>query len=130
MADHPTDAPVGITLNVVTALIASLAIGIGIDYTIHTAYRIRIEVAHGGTQRDVLERVLMSTGRAVLINALSVAAGFLVLVASELTPFRTFGGLSALSIGMAAVGALTIYPVLLMTLDRRYLTPPSQGGTR
>jgi len=119
----------GFTLNLATALIASLAIGIGIDYTIHTAYRIRIEVANGGTLRDVLERVFLSTGRAVLINALAVMAGFLVVCASELTILKHFGGLSALSIGIAAIGALTIYPVLVMTFDRRYITPTAPGPT-
>ncbi len=113
----------GITLNIVTALIASLAIGIGIDYTIHTAYRIRTEVAAGGSEREVLERTFMTTGRAVLVNALAVSAGFVVLVASELSPFKTFGGLTALSIAIAAVGSLTVYPVLILALDRRYITP-------
>ncbi|MGC4120850.1 MAG: MMPL family transporter [Myxococcales bacterium] len=135
---------VGITLNIVTALIASLAIGIGIDYTIHTSYRVKVEAAAGGTQREVLERVFKSTGRAVLINALAVMAGFLVIVASEISAIRVFGWLSALSIGVAAIAALTLYPILVMTLDPKYMTPPnptpatpapasqplpSQGGT-
>jgi len=133
----------GVTLNIVTALIASLAIGIGIDYTIHTAYRIRAEAAQGGTPRDILQRVYSTTGRAVLINAVAVMAGFLVIVASEISLLRVFGWLSALSIGLSAVGALTIYPVLVMALDPRCFTPsapassqppapdiqPSQGGT-
>jgi hypothetical protein len=128
----------GVTLNLATALIASLAIGIGIDYTIHTAYRIHIESGQGGTAREVLDRVFLSTGRAVLINALAVIAGFLVIVASELNIIKQFGGLSALSIGIASIAALTIYPVLIMTLDPRYIapaagsdsdTPPAQGGT-
>jgi hypothetical protein len=72
-------------------------------------------------------------------------AGFLVIVASEISAIRVFGWLSALSIGVAAVAALTIYPVLVMTLDPQYIAPPgpapagppapepqlqtSQGGT-
>ncbi|MBN2361531.1 MAG: MMPL family transporter [Deltaproteobacteria bacterium] len=121
----------GVTLNLATALIASLAIGIGIDYTIHTAYRIRIEAGQGGTLYGVLERVFLSTGRAVLINALAVIAGFVVIVASELNIIKQFGGLSALSIGIAAGSALTIYPVLVMTFDRRYIAPsaPAPGPT-
>jgi hypothetical protein len=116
----------GFTLNLATALIASLAIGIGIDYTIHTAYRLRIEARRGGPLRQVLERVFLTTGRAVLINALAVMGGFLVIVASELIIIKHFGGLSALSIGMAAIGALTIYPVLVITLDRDFLTTTAE----
>lgn len=119
----------GVTLNIVTALIASLAIGIGIDYTIHTSYRVRFEAALGGTQREVLERVFKSTGRAVLINALAVMAGFLVIVFSEISAIREFGWLSALSIGVAALAALTLYPVLVMALDPRYITPAAPGPT-
>ena len=83
--------------------------------------------------REVLERVFRSTGRAVLINALAVMAGFLVIVASELIILKHFGALCALSIGLTALGALTIYPVLILTFDRRTIAPaasPPELATR
>jgi predicted RND superfamily exporter protein len=70
------DVPVNIT----TALIASLAVGIGIDYTIHFIDAFKREYREGG---DFMYRTFAGAGKAILINAVSVGAGFSVLALSQ-----------------------------------------------
>ncbi len=97
-----------------TMMIGSIAIGIGIDYTIHVATRLRIEMLAGGSQGEILARIFVTTGKAVLINALAVMAGFLVLLASEMLPLQVFGWLTAACMFLSALGALTLFPALAL----------------
>jgi predicted RND superfamily exporter protein len=108
----------GITINIATALIASLAVGIGIDYTIHFIDAFKREYKTGG---DYLYRTLAGTGKAILINAVSVGAGFCVLVFSQFRILAQFGGLIALSMGISAVVSLTVIPVLLTTVKPKFI---------
>ncbi|MDR1247676.1 MAG: MMPL family transporter, partial [Treponema sp.] len=107
-----------ITINIATALIASLAVGIGIDYTIHFIDAFKREYAAGG---DYLYRTFAGAGKAILINAVSVGAGFGVLVLSQFRLMAQFGGLIALSMGISATVSLTVIPVLLVTVKPRFI---------
>jgi predicted RND superfamily exporter protein len=100
---------VGITLNMATALIASLAVGIGIDYTIHFMESFKRECREGG---DFLKRTFASCGRAIIINAVSVGGGFAVLVFSQFHMLAELGGLIALNMLITAIVSLTLMPVL------------------
>jgi predicted RND superfamily exporter protein len=107
-----------ITINIATALIASLAVGIGIDYTIHFIDAFKREYAAGG---DYLYRTFAGAGKAILINAVSVGAGFGVLILSQFRLMAQFGGLIALSMGISAVVSLTVIPVLLETIKPKFI---------
>jgi predicted RND superfamily exporter protein len=107
-----------ITINVATALIASLAVGIGIDYTIHFIDAFKREYSDGG---DYLYRTFAGAGKAILINAVSVGAGFGVLVLSQFRLMAQFGGIIALSMGISAVISLTVIPVLLETIRPKFI---------
>jgi predicted RND superfamily exporter protein len=107
-----------ITINVATALIASLAVGIGIDYTIHFIDAFKREYAAGG---DYLYRTFAGAGKAILINAVSVGASFGVLALSQFRVMAQFGGLIALSMGISAFVSLTVIPVLLMAVRPKFI---------
>ena len=111
----------GIKLNIGTALIASVAVGIGIDYTIHFIDFFKHEYSrdHGGG--EFLERVFSGCGKAILINALSVGAGFAVLTFSRFRILAEFGGLIALSMVITALVSLILIPVLLTTVKPRFI---------
>jgi predicted RND superfamily exporter protein len=109
----------GIKLNIGTALIASLAVGIGIDYTIHFIESFKREYQSGGT--DFLRRAFSSCGKAILINAVSVGAGFSVLAFSRFKILAEFGALIALSMVITAVVSLTVIPVLLITVKPNFI---------
>jgi predicted RND superfamily exporter protein len=108
----------GITLNMETALIASLAVGIGIDYTIHFIETFKREFQNGG---DYLYRTFAGSGKAILINAVSVGASFAVLGFSQLIIVGQFGFLVCLCMGSSALISLTVIPVLLETVRPKFI---------
>ena len=108
----------GITLNMGTALVSSLAVGIGIDYTIHFMEFFKQEYQRGG---DFLRRTFSGCGKAILINAVSVGAGFAVLALSNFRMMTHMGGLIASSMFITAIVSLTLMPVLLMVFKPRFI---------
>jgi hypothetical protein len=61
----------------------------------------------------------MISGRAIVINVLSVAAGFLVLIFSNFVPLQYFGLLMAFSMFGSSLGAMTLLPVILILVHRK-----------
>lgn len=110
----------GIKLNIGTALIASLAVGIGIDYTIHFVESFKQEYK-SGRQNDFLRRTFSGCGKAIIVNAVSVGAGFGVLAFSQFRILSEFGALIALSMGISALVSLTVIPVLLMLIKPKFI---------
>ena len=112
----------GIPLNIGTVLVASVAMGIGIDYSIHfiSHYNHSLRVDHRSIGTAIEESILIS-GEAIMINFLSVSAGFLVLVFSQLIPMVYFGILIALSMLGSSMGAITLLPSLMLLEKRNKL---------
>src|SRR5690606_16001025 len=113
----------GMDFDVINALVASVVVGVGIDYSIHVYSRYREESVHGRGPRDAAITTLATTGRAVLLNAAAVAAGFLVLLLSVFPPLRVFGFLVALTMGVSSAAALTVLPALLLATDGARAVP-------
>jgi len=109
----------GIPLDIATVLVASVALGIGIDYSIHIITHFNHVYKETGDLDKTMEETIMITGRAIVINVMSVAAGFLVLVFSEMVPLQNFGLLVAMSMIGSGLGALTLLPVILILYYRR-----------
>ena len=106
-------------LDIITSLLASLAIGIGVDYAIHimNAYKRNISMGYS----NCLNAVYRTTGKAVLINAVSVAVGFLSLTISRFVPIRQMGILFAVSMIFACLASLIVLPIILNKLKPRFL---------
>ncbi|MDR2923584.1 MAG: MMPL family transporter, partial [Treponema sp.] len=109
----------GIKLNLATALISSLAVGIGIDYTIHFIEFFKHEYQSG--KADFLRQTFIGCGKAILINALSVSAGFGVLALSQFRIVAELGVLIALSMVITAFVSLTVIPALLMAIKPKFV---------
>lgn len=110
----------GISLNIATVLVASIALGIGIDYSIHIITHFSHAMAEkGSTVEKALQETLSVSGKAIVINVISVAAGFLVLLFSEMIPLQNFGLLVALSMIGSGLGALTLLPIVLILVNKK-----------
>jgi len=109
----------GIKLSLGTALISSLAVGIGIDYTIHFIEFFKHEYQSGGD--DFLRRTFIGCGKAIIINALSVGAGFGVLAFSQFKIIAELGLLIALNMLITAFVSLTVIPALLMVIKPKFI---------
>lgn len=103
-----------IPLDVITAVIASIAIGTGIDYTIHFITRYKIEYKkYKGDREKAISITLTTVGKGILFNALSVGLGFLVLLFGNVIPMRTLGGMLAISMLISSTSALVLLPMVL-----------------
>jgi predicted RND superfamily exporter protein len=111
----------GMTLNIATAMISSITIGIGIDYAIHFISRYREEYRTNGASALAVERTAATSGRAILFNAVAVIGGFMVLLFSAFSAFKSFGGLISLSMAVSALSALTVIPAIFTLWSPRFL---------
>jgi len=116
-----------IPLDNATAMIASAAIGLGIDYTIHVMIRFKKEYEANPDTKAALETTLATSGRAVLVNSLAVTLGFLVLLFSNMEPLRRFGYLMAITMVVSSVAALSIFPAAVLATKAKFLTRSVQG---
>jgi predicted RND superfamily exporter protein len=114
----------GIKLNIGTALVASIAIGIGIDYMIHYMAAYHRESLKPADGSDFLRRTFLTSGKAIIFNAASVGAGFAVLLLSRFNMLACLGGLMALTMGTSALVSLTVLPMLLTTLQPAFIKRP------
>ncbi|HOU97099.1 MAG TPA: MMPL family transporter, partial [Bacteroidales bacterium] len=109
----------GIPLDIATVLVGSIALGIGIDYSIHFISGFNAHLKENGDAEKAIEKTLLSSGKAIIINVTSVAAGFLVLLFSQLVPLQNFGLLVAISMFGSGLGSLTLLPVILILANRK-----------
>ncbi len=105
----------GISLDIATVMIASIAVGIGVDYSIHIFTRYLEEKEKQENEVLSLEKAIFTVGRANLYNAIAVIAGFSIILLSSFPPLKTFGGLTAITMVISFVGALIILPSLIMS---------------
>jgi hypothetical protein len=112
-----------IELNIVTAMLSSIMIGVGVDYTIHFLWRYREERQNGLAAEEAILRTLTTTGRGIVFNALSVVCGFAVLLISNFLPVKFFGFLVVISIGGCLLGALVLLPALCLVMRPSFLEP-------
>ncbi len=102
-----------IPLNTTTALLSSIAIGIGIDYAVHFIEQYRNNAIKSNDKLLVAQQTMAHSGRAISYNAVVVIAGFLVLLFSVFPPNRELGALVSLNMFTSFIGTITIMLVLL-----------------
>ena len=111
----------GIRLNIGTALVASAAVGIGIDYTIHYLAAYKNEYLASAGEGDYLRRTFMTCGKAIIFNAVSVGLGFAVLLLSQFNILAQLGGLIALTMATSSLASLTLLPVMLSVFNPKFV---------
>ena len=110
-----------IALDIATALIAGVVIGIGIDYFIHFVNRFKAEFKKASSVKEALERTMETTGVAILVNALAVGLGFMTLMFAKLVPLQNFGLLVAIAMLVSAAGAVILLPALILMTHSRFV---------
>jgi predicted RND superfamily exporter protein len=110
-----------IKLNLATAMISSVSIGVGIDYTIHFIEAYKHEYRLSGGAGDFLRRAYYISGTAILVDTLSVGLGFAVLWLSNFIMLRDFGLLVCLAMMISALSGLIIVPALLGLFKPKFI---------
>ncbi len=115
----------GHTINVITATIAAIAVGVGIDFSTHFTVRFREEFKDEPSRFPALRRAGEGTGGALALSALTSIIGFGVMALAPTPLFASFGELMAIMVLFAAVVALLVLPSLLIVV-----TPRRKGEER
>lgn len=102
----------GITLNLATSLVATVALGIAVDDSIHYFSRFNTESRRLANEELGVERALSSIIRPVTYTTAALCAGFLALVVSDLRSQVEFGVLAAATLFVAWLVDLTLSPAL------------------
>lgn len=111
----------GLELDIGNSLLSSIAIGIGVDYTIHLFWRLKYELSLGKEYTDAIRNTLKTTGRGIAINAVSVMIGFAVLFLSGLVILKTFAFLIIFSLLLCLLCALILVPAICMVARPKFL---------
>ncbi len=106
----------GYSINIVTATIAAVSVGIGIDFAIHFITRYREELERFGDRGRAVQAAGEGTGVALVASACSSAVGFGILAFAPMPLFAAYGLLTALMIVMALVATLAILPSILVVI--------------
>jgi len=113
------------TINPVTATIAAISIGVGIDFATHFTVRFKEELAGEPSRFPALRRAGEGTGGALVISAVTSIAGFTVLGMAPMPIFAVYGVLTAVMIALAVLVTLLVLPSLLL-----FVTPSLKGEER
>ena len=108
-----------IPLDVATVLVGSVSIGIGIDYAIHFITGFEGNYKETNQKSEALILTMNTTGKAIVINMLSVTLGFLVLLFANLVPIEYFGLLVGVTMVTSATATLTLLPAFII-ISKKY----------
>ena len=109
-----------ISLNVATVMLASVALGVVDDDTIHFISRYRKETAQGAGTREAIATATAHEGRAALTTAVINSCAFGVLALSEYRPTAWFGGLLALTMVVAFLAEIFVLPATITLAPRLF----------
>ena len=115
-------------LSIFSVMFISIVVGIGIDYGIYVLFRVQEETGGGAGTREALAVAAQRTGPGILLGALTASAAFFALTLTEFRGIQEFGLISGIAILMAFLAMLTLFPALLVLLDRyRWAARPAAG---
>ncbi len=108
-----------IPLDIGTAIISSIVIGIGVDYSIHYLSRLKKNLDQGMDFSGALNNTITHSGKAIVSNAITVGLGFVALLFSVLTPLIIMGWMITVTMLVSAVSTLVLIPVLIILFEKR-----------
>jgi len=106
----------GIPINVTTAMIPCIALGIAVDDTIHYVSRFKREFKDDQHYVNSMFRTLLSTGKPIIFTSAVLFCGFITLAFSSFSCNAYFGILTSITMVAALLGDLIILPVLTNVL--------------
>jgi hydrophobe/amphiphile efflux-3 (HAE3) family protein len=111
-------------LTIISVAIVALLIGLGVDYSIHLMNRL-VEENNIDDNVSRIEKILRSTGKAVLLSTITTIIGFASLMISSMSPIVTFGFGCAIGIFFCFISAVILVPCLVVILkfDNRGTIP-------
>ena len=107
-----------IKINIATALIGGISLGVVVDDTIHLISRIKLNIQNGYSTDNAVDDALQSIGKSIVRTTLILVVGFSCMATSNFLPTAHFGIFISLSIFLALILDLIYLPSLLKTFPR------------
>ena len=108
-----------IPLNPMSAALGALTIAIATEFSVILSARFREERGGGLAVAEALRAAYARTGPAVLASAVTVTAGFAVLIASDVRMLREFGFVTVVDLVVALLGVMVALPAALAWMEER-----------
>jgi predicted RND superfamily exporter protein len=109
----------GIEMKVTISIIFSIAFGIAVDDTLHLLSRLKVELSKGSNLPMAIRVTYFSTGKAMILTAMVIAAGFATLMLSDFKSTFYVGMMISLTLIFALISELILMPVLLLVFYGR-----------
>ena len=107
----------GIPLSMATSLIASIAIGLAVDDTIHYLVSYNREFKGNLNKEKVLSNTVRRMGKPIIFTTVTISLGFSVLMFSHFKPTAVFGLLMIITMFSALVADLILLPSLMLHVE-------------
>ena len=108
----------GIPLDVSTAMITPIMLGIAMDDTIHLVYKYRKNAGVTESSQERMDKAMRYTGGALFSTTIALVGGFLIIASSATPSVRDFGLLCAVTVAIALITDIFYLPALLKKFDR------------
>lgn len=109
---------IGAEINVMTVLIPSILLVVGVSDVVHLLNRYLEEIKHEASQSKALYQAWKEVGLATFLTSLTTALGFLTLLGTGISPYQHLGGFAAVGVLIAYVLTFSLLPALLLLLPR------------
>ncbi len=111
-------------LSIFSVMFISIVVGIGIDYGIYFLFRYEEEIFLGRNLREALQLTAARTGPGMAIGALTAGGTFFVLMLTDFRGIQELGFIAGTSILLAWLSMMTLFPAVLVLVDRRHADRP------
>ncbi len=111
-----------IDLDIATAIVSGLVFGIGIDYAIHFIESVKRQYRAGAGDRESIYASVRDVAQPVMVNSLTLAAGFAVLTISSFSPLVHLGFLVSMTMLVSAFFTLLVMPLAFSCLPMKWLS--------
>jgi hypothetical protein len=115
----------GAQLTMLSILVPTLVLVVGVADGIHMCWRYREELAHDNQPQAALGRTLGGLGVACLLNSFTTAAGFGALMVARTRVLQDFGLHCGVAVLICGVAVMVVTPLLLAWLPTRWVGPPA-----
>ena len=117
----------GIRLEMGTAIVTAIAVGVGVDFSIHFISRYKDEYQISNDLTTAGSVTMSTAGKAIIFDMISNILGFSVLLFSGFTPIQNFGWLVSLTMITSGFGSLILLPPLITTLKPKFIMQSPNG---
>ncbi len=98
--------------------VAPLLLALGIAYTLHLVNHYMEEVDEN-SPKEAIKKIIPTTGKAVLLSAITTIAGFTSLMTSNMTPISDLGLIFVIGIFYCFISTIILVPCLILILNYR-----------